>query len=397
MNTAAWTSAWTFPPLDSPTLLFAMAVSTLPLAAIGYIQARSMPRMGLAQWSCAMVSLAVSYALYALRGHAPSWATYVLANALTLLAISLFVLAYTKLLETRPPWRWMALASAIGLSVVVGVEYFGVPMRVSVVIMSLAVVCQIGFIVWLLWRHCHHLHQGLSWFSKITLGGVALAYAVRAAQFASPEGAMVSEAMPAVSEVQRQFLLIGLLLYGISTTTFLALVGERHRKEVVMSLRRDGLTGLYTRTAFEAMCYEIEPGGNDSIILLDIDRFKAINDRLGHAGGDAVLAYVGRHLQGSVRLNDLAVRYGGDELLVLLRDCSSQDAAHFAERMVQEIRQQPLRLQEADAFELTLSAGCAARRSDGAMPESLAAWIARADQALYQAKASGRNRAVQAD
>ncbi len=151
----------------------------------------------------------------------------------------------------------------------------------------------------------------------------------------------------------------------------------------------DPLTGLSNRRA-GARALEREAirarraASPFSLALLDLDRFKGINDMHGHSVGDDVLCEVSRILTSTFRASDLAVRWGGDEFLVLLPDVNLEGAAAFAER----IRVQVESLTFPGVPQVTLSAGIVEIQSD----ESPQAAIARADAKLYEAKAAGRNR-----
>jgi diguanylate cyclase (GGDEF)-like protein len=121
-----------------------------------------------------------------------------------------------------------------------------------------------------------------------------------------------------------------------------------------------------------------------SLVLFDIDRFKAINDHAGHAVGDRVLRGISEILSASQRGSDLATRWGGEEFLVLLPDVGLSGARTFAER----VRENVQNLVIGDAGPITVSAGIAELLSD----EDAASALARADANLYRAKAAGRNR-----
>ena len=124
-----------------------------------------------------------------------------------------------------------------------------------------------------------------------------------------------------------------------------------------------------------------------SVLMLDIDHFKSINDRFGHATGDEVLKAVATVLKDSLRNIDMVFRYGGEEFLVLLSNTSREAAQMVGERL----RLAVLGLQhveEGRALELSISLGCATLLA-GESPDSL---LRRADNALYVSKREGRNR-----
>lgn len=152
----------------------------------------------------------------------------------------------------------------------------------------------------------------------------------------------------------------------------------------------DSLTGLYNRRAGEqAIVREAarvrRTGSQISVVLLGLDNFQLINDMHGHEAGDRALREVARILRSSFRQSDLAVRWGGDEFLVVLPDVSLAGAAVFAERA----RQQLEALLVTDTSRVTVSAAVSTLGAG----ESPAAAISRAEASLNRARAAGRNRA----
>ncbi len=129
-----------------------------------------------------------------------------------------------------------------------------------------------------------------------------------------------------------------------------------------------------------------------SVLLLDIDHFKAINDQHGHAGGDQVLRQFAEVVHQSCRSSDFVFRYGGEEFLVVLVDTARDAALLVAEKLGAEIRRHAFMIPEVGALRITASIGVAA--FDG--HPDYAYLIDRADKALYQAKQSGRDRSVAA-
>ncbi len=165
-----------------------------------------------------------------------------------------------------------------------------------------------------------------------------------------------------------------------------------HTKAVV-----DGLTQLYTRSHFDAQLQaHIElarrTGEPFSMILLDIDHFKKINDTYGHDTGDVVLSRVAARIQSRLRKYDTAYRYGGEELAVLLPRADMGQAAVTAERLRSIIEEQRFRGAQNRLVRVTVSLGVA-QFEPGDDPERL---FRRADQRLYRAKEQGRNQVVAA-
>lgn len=161
----------------------------------------------------------------------------------------------------------------------------------------------------------------------------------------------------------------------------------------------DTLTGLGNRFAYEqAIEREINIAHRHdsslSLLFIDVDHFKAINDNFGHGVGDQVLAIIGQALRLVARGSDLAFRYGGEEFILLLSNTDLTGAALFAERVrssIEALDYQSSKLEKTLDLAATVSIGVSCYRpSDTA--QSL---LKRADDALYEAKYSGRNRVVQ--
>ncbi|HID04031.1 MAG TPA: GGDEF domain-containing protein, partial [Desulfobacterales bacterium] len=132
-------------------------------------------------------------------------------------------------------------------------------------------------------------------------------------------------------------------------------------------------------------------GKNLAVIMLDIDRFKVINDRFGHPAGDKVIVAITATLKGTLRESDGCGRYGGEEFLLILPESGVQDVCFLAERIRLKIEE--LRIPEIDNLPVTASLGIAV--FDPSNPDENLIGIA--DKALYEAKHSGRNQVVIAD
>jgi len=159
---------------------------------------------------------------------------------------------------------------------------------------------------------------------------------------------------------------------------------------------QDPLTGLANRRALERWVADhwprVEKGQRLAIVLLDLDHFKRINDTLGHDMGDQVLQEVAQLLKAQCRASDLAVRYGGEEFLLAMADCSVEEAAPSAERLRALIASQPWS-QLAPDLNVTSSFGVA----DTGEALEASALFTLADRRLYAAKYGGRNRVVARD
>jgi two-component system cell cycle response regulator len=175
---------------------------------------------------------------------------------------------------------------------------------------------------------------------------------------------------------------------------------ERLRDSVQTSMElavTDALTGLYNRRYMESHVGTLVDrsaarGKSLSVLLLDIDYFKSINDTWGHDAGDDVLRDFSDRLRACIRGIDLACRYGGEEFVVVMPDTDIGVATMVAERIRRRVAGDMFPIQRGEkSVEVTISIGIAARST----PEDTAAMILkRADEALYRAKRDGRNRVV---
>lgn len=166
---------------------------------------------------------------------------------------------------------------------------------------------------------------------------------------------------------------------------------KRMEEAAQSAAQSDPLTGLANRRAFHdrlrmALARSRRSGNDIAVLYLDLDRFKQVNDKFGHAAGDRLLRHVALRLRGCVRQSDTVARFGGDEFVVLLEDLRDREhAVAVVEKIIDEMRR-PLNL-EGFEVSVTTSIGLA-YANVGAEPETL---VKRADKALYEAKAAGRD------
>jgi diguanylate cyclase (GGDEF)-like protein len=185
-------------------------------------------------------------------------------------------------------------------------------------------------------------------------------------------------------------------LTGLVTAFFLGyalLSHRRHRAELIRLAERDELTGLLNRRAIVRKAVEFlsrarESKGSLIIGLIDLDHFKSINDRFGHAVGDQLLQRFAAALRTSLHSREMFGRYGGEEFLVLFPDTSLDQARQAAERLRATLREQRLRIDDQDVT-VTLSLGLACYETGDVLFDQIAR---RADIALYVAKTQGRDR-----
>jgi diguanylate cyclase (GGDEF)-like protein len=165
--------------------------------------------------------------------------------------------------------------------------------------------------------------------------------------------------------------------------------------------RQDALTGIFNRRHFdeafrERFSHAVADGGELSLAYVDLDHFKAINDRYGHPIGDKILAKVAAEVQTQLRQDDLFARYGGEEFVLLLPTIGPQAASKILGRICDAIANLEHPLESGEVLRVTLSAGIASYPKGPKKYETPEALMQAADQALYEAKQRGRNRVVSA-
>ncbi len=167
---------------------------------------------------------------------------------------------------------------------------------------------------------------------------------------------------------------------------------QNSRQELEHLARHDALTGLPNRRAFQerleqALARSQRSGERFALLFIDVDNFKSINDRWGHDGGDAILKIVSMRLNATTRKADAVARMGGDEFVVLLDNpMQREDITTIAEKLLDSVRA-PF-LHKGQELQVGFSIGISQYPEDGLTAADL---MARADHAMYEAKAAGRN------
>jgi diguanylate cyclase (GGDEF)-like protein len=200
-------------------------------------------------------------------------------------------------------------------------------------------------------------------------------------------GVVRSNASAALAKEQ----LATVLAQRISLTLTNLRIKEQLKRESIL----DPLTGLFNRRYMTTVLdrelrLASRTGRPIGLIIFDIDAFKQINDRFGHAAADRALCELAALLGARLRAYDVPIRFGGDEMVVLLPDTSLDDARLVANKLLHAVRELAIGHQ-GELISMTISAGVAAYPINGADPEEL---MRAADGALYRAKAEGRDRVV---
>jgi len=383
---------------DTSTLILALAVQQLLFACGWWAQARSVAtqRPALQHWSMSCVLTGLSLLLFseAARRAAPDLAQ-VLRNVA--LVAGTMVLRRGLLQFSRQGRRDREQALVFGgylvLLVLLGTSDDAAARRTIVIS---AVMC------WLLLRIAFELHRGaraeFGAPAVICVGGplaaVGVAMGVRGVlAIARPDAAAASITVAAGFNVA--LLLTVAIVLAVFHFALGVLVTRRTVAELEHLSSHDSLTRLLNRRVFELrLAHEIALASRSAaplgLLLIDIDHFKRVNDRLGHQAGDAVLREVADRLANAVRRSDVLARVGGEEFGVLLPDTDAPGIRQAAERLRLAVCGQPLASADGP-LDVTVSVGASMRLSGESDAEAM---LRRADQALYRAKAEGRDRTV---
>ncbi len=376
--------------IDLATLCAFLAAADLLHAALVGVGIAARPRDGIAAWSASLGARALAFGVFATHPPAEPGA---LAAAGALLALSLTLQAAALLAFDRralPAWVHTAVIAAVGVPLaLVGGDAFGAIVFGGVVFAVL--LAALAALAW----HGRRRGQGPARaILAACYGFAALAFfsrAVAAAFVADP-----AAAFRAPNEMQAASFLGAAVAALAASFAFVLMHKERAEAQAQRLATTDLLTGAYNRRTFHdiaerEMARARRAESPLSLILIDIDHFRALNEAQGHRVGDLVLQRFAGAIRASLRQEDVLVRYGGAQFIVLLPDVPGPGAVVVAGRLRTAVAAQPFDLGTGTAA-ITMSAGVAARLDEG--PESIDELVARADAALALAKRRGRNRVV---
>jgi diguanylate cyclase (GGDEF)-like protein len=385
------------PGLHAPTLLLSIAMFGFIIAGIALGDPSALPaqRRALQLWGRAMLAAGLSCLLFYLRGHAPWWLSFGVAN-LCFIGLPLYsLLAHAQLLRQPPPRPVATGVLALVFAGIAAHLLLGTTPRVPIVCLSVGFTVLQATTCRMLWRDFALRGAKLSLAGLLIGIPLALSFGTRAVRVLMGQTGVL--APTDASSMQIGVLVIGMLHIVGTSIVFFSMVHASQRDAMLEAFRRDGLTGVYSRHAFfefaTARLREL-PALGHAVLMVDLDRFKQINDTFGHAGGDAALTHAARAMGLALRSTDLLGRYGGEEFCVLITDCTPETALQLAERIVQGARRQQVRLPDGRTIGYTLSAGCAMVPAGPEADTALRGALDQADAAMYRAKQGGRDRAV---
>jgi diguanylate cyclase (GGDEF)-like protein len=382
------------PVLSTTEVAFLMVACQQAVMAMGWVAgAQLVPasRQALLHWAvhAALSALAVACFVSAVRP-----ADEIVRGVGNLCIVASFIALQRGIWSFfgRPrPWRiHAALVLAVAIATVLGLDAAFGPLRVAVISGALAYLSvATAWDVQAETQRRLELRWGAVLAIPVLLAGIVFAFRALAAVFRP-------SVIVSIVTANSSFNVASAVLYQIVALAFqltlVALVVSQFVAELKNASRYDALTGLLNRRAFEeALEAEVHRsrrlGEPFSVLMLDADHFKEINDREGHAAGDRALQHLGTLMAAHMRDIDRVGRYGGEEFVVLLPGTSRADALVTAERLREKVQGLPPRWQER-ALPLTVSIGVSEWHGEH---DDVASLLARADAALYQAKEAGRN------
>lgn len=368
---------------DLPTIFATIIVSCLALAATLAWGARG-ARDGLGIWAIGLVMEAGVFALLDARGIIPDTALAPIGNLMLAIAMALFLAAihqFQQIPQNRVGVILPPLLLAVGLPFTVG------HLHARIILANLVYLAQIALVCVCLLRFRYDFStRG----RNLMLVGMALYFIGSASRiwFAALRPDVLMQALLRPSPMQSVAFFSVFAAVVLTSNGFMMMAKERSDARLRDVARRDRLTGCWNRIRIEEVAERERArlrryGHPVAALLVDLDHFKAVNDRYGHAVGDAVLKEFAKIARATIRETDALGRWGGEEFIALLPMSGLTDAAATAERLRARV--------SAHAFpggvRLTVSIGVAACLSTDTWSE----WLQRADMALYRAKANGRD------
>lgn len=377
-------------------LLIAALAGVLSLCVLGSLARSGMA--GIRETLRANVLTLLAFFAFGLQNtSAPLWLSVVVPNIAVALALCSYYAGLRRLLGLSVPRHLMTLGCLLALLVVV--IYCYVQWRIAPRIVSMSLL-QMGFMLAVAYTIQHTIRHNMpahrSRYSYRFLWAVAVISALVCALRAGVNLQDASAAVPLLepSTWNVLFLTLGVLTMPCLSLGTIMIIHDRMLADREQELSTDFLTGLMSRKAWwmqaERYCAQaLRTRRPLTLLLLDIDHFKRINDVHGHAAGDAVLRHFGLLATATLRTGDHVGRVGGEEFGVLFPDLRSDAVLEVAARLLDSVRRTPC-AHGGSTISYTFSAGIV----DWMPGENFQAFFERADRKLYAAKAAGRNQVV---
>lgn len=371
--------------LDVRSIILLAGVMSLLMGVVLFFLRRNYPPSikGLTEWAAAPPVLFVGTMTFAARGAIPDFFSIVVANLLLFAGTSLFYFGSQRFFGVKPSIRFWSSLSLVALIPLAWFALAEPHHGVRVAIIS-------AFMAALSFAHTRliFLHGPRRFSSYFTGGAMAMLTLAQALRLTTAFELPASDGIfDNTSSMQTAYVATYSLTVLMAAIGMVLMATDKLRTEFEHLASHDSLTGALTRRALIDICERElvrsrRKGRTMSLLMLDLDHFKAVNDNHGHLTGDRVLVKFVARVTVLLRRPDRFGRFGGEEFIALLPETSMDEAQGVAERIRADIAS------TSDQPWCTVSIGAAASTADDATVDAL---LARADAALYAAKAAGRN------
>jgi diguanylate cyclase (GGDEF)-like protein len=341
---------------------------------------------GVGAWALAPLLWLASTVLFSARGFIPDWLSLVLANQLLVLGTVTYYMGTRSFMGRPSTWRiWsrvMAGTTLVFIWLTYWMPHYGLRVGFFTVAMGTVYAAQLRFML---------RHGGRNFPVRLVEVVLALHMGVLAVRLGSIMAGRAGADLMEPSLFQTLYIGAYVLTVLMLSIGAVLMATDRLRTELEHLATHDSLTQTLNRRALLQRCEdELERaqryGNGPSIMMLDLDNFKSVNDTHGHQHGDAVLVHFAERTRQVLRRADRLGRYGGEEFMVLLPDTQGVAARNVAQRI-------HAALATGHPLDCEVSIGLASWAGPG---ETLDGMLARADAALYRAKEQGRNQTVEA-
>ena len=382
--------------LDPGTFMFFLSIFAIFMGLISFSSSRAVsPNIqGLREWSYAMLCLGVTFFLYFLRPYVTDFFTILLANTFLLATPTYTVIAHSKFFH-QVVYKKLLMSGMVSVWMInFCVYFFSLPLNIIGLTISVSGGLLFGIAITQIIRHSNWKKDSSVWLSLTSMSILVIVMSIRL--FTILFGA--SSNMVSSSGTTFGFYIAISFTIVATSMGFILMVNEAQKNQMIEASKRDGLTGLYTRSAFFESADKIDnliPQESYSVLMVDIDFFKKINDTYGHAAGDVAIIQLSRLLAKHARAEDLVGRYGGEEFCILLRNSTFEKTAEFANHLVATASKEEINLPNDKKIGFTISIGYTQRKivvEEKSL--TISELLEKADQGLYQAKRTGRNQAI---
>lgn len=340
-------------------------------------------------WALGALLSAGGLFLFSLRELAPLWVSEILSNALLLPGWMIFDYGIVKATGRQPPLKLGLTFCAVALGTLVG---HGISSNQAGAVFSHNLVL-ITFDLYAAYACLTAPHSSRSLTFRLI--GLLLGILATTCIWRVLAGTLIVSDLWSPAFPRLLWVAVAIIIFPMITMLLALQTSQRLQEEINEQARRDVLTGAFNRRAFEEHATREwtlaeRQGLPLSMLAVDIDHFKSINDRYGHQTGDATLTQVSCAAQTSLRASDIWCRYGGEEFVALLPNTTLEQAKAIAERLRAAVETAVITT-STGTISVTVSIGVA----EGAPPQGH--WtnvLAISDAALYEAKAKGRNQVV---